>query len=77
MVVSACECYGHATECEYDEDIDNRGLSIDIYGSYEGGGVCKNCTDNTQGINCDQCVHGFYRPLGKSLSDKDVCQRKL
>ncbi|XP_067931597.1 laminin subunit alpha-like [Watersipora subatra] len=70
-----CQCFGHATDCVYSQQVDDQGRSVDIYGNYEGGGVCQNCTDNTEGINCDQCVHGFFRPLGKSLYDKDVCQK--
>jgi len=41
--------------CHYDEDVDNKGLSIDIHGFYSGGGVCENCgynsTGTVQGIN--------------------------
>lgn len=40
---TACECYGHATECLYDEEVDRLALSVDMYGNYQGGGVCQNC----------------------------------
>ena len=23
-------------------------------------GVCMNCTNNTQGYYCEQCIHGYY-----------------
>lgn len=77
ILVSACQCYGHTEECVYDEEIDRLRKSIDIHGNYDGGGVCQNCRDNTAGINCDECVSGYYRPRGKSLFDKDVCERKF
>ncbi|KAJ8738019.1 hypothetical protein PYW08_000614 [Mythimna loreyi] len=69
-----CNCHNHSTECEYDPEVDRQRLSIDIHGRYEGGGVCKNCQHNTQGINCNKCVPTFYRPYGKSWSEIDVCQ---
>ncbi|XP_049703370.2 laminin subunit alpha [Helicoverpa armigera] len=69
-----CNCHNHSTECEYDPEVDRQKLSLDIYGKYEGGGVCKNCQHNTQGINCNQCMPTFYRPQGKSWNETDVCQ---
>ncbi|KAG5877449.1 hypothetical protein JTB14_027878 [Gonioctena quinquepunctata] len=59
-----CNCHGHATSCHYDDDVDRSGLSLDVHGNYQGGGVCDNCTDNTTGINCDKCQPGFFRPPG-------------
>lgn len=50
---------------------------MDIHGSYEGGGVCQNCQHFTEGINCDKCIHGYYRPYGKLLNNTDACQRKF
>jgi len=73
----ACNCFGHSESCVYYNATDTSHLSIDIHGKYEGGGVCQNCRDHTTGINCDKCVFGFYRPVGKLLNETDVCQRKL
>ncbi|XP_076046327.1 laminin subunit alpha isoform X4 [Oratosquilla oratoria] len=70
-----CNCFNHSTECIYDEEVDRLGQSRDIFGQYEGGGVCQNCQHNTMGINCHECVPGYYRPAGKNLDDADVCQR--
>lgn len=70
-----CQCYGHSNECEYDPEVDKNNLSIDIHGNYSGGGVCKNCEHNTQGINCHECVPGYYRPFGVSISSVDACRR--
>ncbi|XP_046976709.1 laminin subunit alpha [Vanessa cardui] len=69
-----CNCHNHTTECEYDADVDAKGLSLDIHGNYEGGGVCKNCQHNTEGINCNKCQATFYRPYGKRWDELDVCQ---
>ena len=40
---TACQCYGHSTNCTYDSEVDRLNQSIDIYGNYEGGGVCHDC----------------------------------
>ena len=76
FLVLACNCFGHTDECQYNPDIDRLGLSLDINGFYEGGGVCQNCRHNTQGINCNECKPTFYRPYDKLLNATDVCQRK-
>ncbi|XP_047502805.1 laminin subunit alpha-like isoform X1 [Penaeus chinensis] len=74
FVCEPCNCYGHTDECIFDDEVNSKGLSIDIYGVYEGGGVCQNCQHNTEGINCDKCKAGFYRPYDRELNDTDVCQ---
>ncbi|CAG9136876.1 unnamed protein product [Plutella xylostella] len=68
-----CNCHNHSTECVYDPEIDANGLSLDIHGNYEGGGVCQNCQHNTEGINCNKCKPTFYRPYGKQWGELDVC----
>ncbi|XP_015919728.2 laminin subunit alpha isoform X1 [Parasteatoda tepidariorum] len=74
FVCEPCNCFGHSNECVYDEETDRNRLSLDIYGHYEGGGICQNCRHNTQGVNCNQCKPTFYRPYGKPLNATDVCQ---
>ncbi|VVC86157.1 unnamed protein product [Leptidea sinapis] len=69
-----CNCHNHTTECTYDPEIDEKRLSLDIHGRYEGGGVCKNCQHNTEGINCNKCKATFYRPSGKMWDEIDVCK---
>lgn len=69
-----CNCFGHSDQCIYDAGVDERRESIDIHGNYEGGGVCQNCRDNTEGINCNRCKPKYYRPYGKELNATDVCQ---
>ncbi|XP_070151389.1 laminin subunit alpha [Polyergus mexicanus] len=69
-----CNCFGHSDECIYDPEMDEKHLSLDIHGNYEGGGVCQNCKHNTEGINCNRCKPRFYRPRDKPLNATDVCQ---
>uniref|UniRef100_W4VRR7 Putative response to misfolded protein n=1 Tax=Corethrella appendiculata TaxID=1370023 RepID=W4VRR7_9DIPT len=69
-----CNCHGHSDKCEYSEEIDDEGKSLDIHGNYEGGGVCQDCQDNTEGINCNKCKNTYFRPEGKYWNETDVCQ---
>lgn len=71
-----CNCFNHAIECVYDPEVDANKTSLDIFGNYEGGGVCQNCQHNTEGINCNKCKPTYFRPYGKEWDDYDVCQRK-
>ncbi|XP_034480299.1 laminin subunit alpha [Drosophila innubila] len=68
-----CNCHGHSNECKYDEEVNRKGLSLDIHGHYDGGGVCQNCQHNTEGTNCNKCKPKFYRPRGKYWNETDVC----
>ncbi|KAG5676021.1 hypothetical protein PVAND_005876 [Polypedilum vanderplanki] len=68
-----CQCYGHATECRYSSDIDERNLSQNIKGKMSGGGVCVNCTKFTTGINCEKCMSGYYRPYDRAPDDDEPC----
>lgn len=70
-----CQCYGHSDECVYDEQVDLDKKSVDIQGEYNGGGVCKFCKDHTAGINCHECVPGYYRRPNTPLSSKDICAK--
>ncbi|CAH0382822.1 unnamed protein product [Bemisia tabaci] len=69
-----CNCFGHSEQCVYNATVDEMKLSLDIHGKLEGGGVCQNCRDNTEGINCNKCKAGFYRPYNKQWNETDVCQ---
>ncbi|KAL6491045.1 hypothetical protein MHYP_G00013900 [Metynnis hypsauchen] len=59
-----CQCHSHATDCYYDPEVERRKASLNIYGQYDGGGVCVNCQHNTAGVNCEVCAVGYYRPHG-------------
>ncbi|XP_071807655.1 laminin subunit alpha-2-like isoform X1 [Asterias amurensis] len=68
-----CNCHGHSDTCYYDERVAMAHQSLDIHGNYEGGGVCVNCRDNTDGVNCEMCLDGTYRPLGIEPNDPQPC----
>ncbi|XP_076805272.1 laminin subunit alpha-1-like isoform X3 [Clavelina lepadiformis] len=69
----ACNCHGHSKECYYDPGVEERGESLDISGDYRGGGVCVGCRDRTQGINCETCIDGYYRPIDVEPDARDPC----
>ncbi|EGT43369.1 hypothetical protein CAEBREN_17090 [Caenorhabditis brenneri] len=70
----ACNCFGRSNECYYDEQVDLNNQSLDSQGNYEGGGVCVNCRDNTEGINCNKCSYGYFRPEGVDWKDPQPCK---
>lgn len=39
-----CECNGHANECRYSSEVDQRNGSINTIGIMSGGGVCIDCS---------------------------------
>ncbi|XP_014252287.1 laminin subunit alpha [Cimex lectularius] len=73
FVCEGCNCHGHSEQCQYNETVDRLHLSLDIHGNYEGGGVCQNCADNTEGINCERCKLGYYQPFGVDIRDPNAC----
>ncbi|XP_059508738.1 laminin subunit alpha-5 isoform X2 [Stegostoma tigrinum] len=68
-----CNCNGHAFECVYDPEVDERKGSLNSHGRYEGGGVCINCQDNTSGVNCERCVRGYYRAPDLPADSVNAC----
>ncbi|GFR82556.1 usherin [Elysia marginata] len=69
-ICQPCTCYGHAQSCVYNVTID----PVPESHTEGGGGVCVNCQHNTVGRFCDACDTGYFRPVGISLSDPEVCQ---
>lgn len=74
FVCEKCNCNGHSEDCYFDEEVAKKNLSVNIHGENVGGGVCQNCQHHTNGINCDLCENGYYRPYNKPIDAIDVCQ---
>ncbi|XP_064646434.1 laminin-like protein epi-1 [Lineus longissimus] len=68
-----CNCFNHTDACYFNQSVADLGLSLNLEGKKNGGGVCQNCDHNTTGINCEKCVDFFYRPLGRSQGAGDAC----
>ncbi|VVC37186.1 Hypothetical protein CINCED_3A012310 [Cinara cedri] len=73
VICEKCQCHGHATECQYDPIVDEEKSSLDIYGTYSGGGICINCSKHTTGTNCEMCEIGWYRPINVEPDDPEPC----
>uniref|UniRef100_A0A8D2JZF2 Laminin subunit alpha-5 n=1 Tax=Theropithecus gelada TaxID=9565 RepID=A0A8D2JZF2_THEGE len=71
----SCNCHGHATDCYYDPEVDQRRASQSLDGTYQGGGVCIDCQHHTTGVNCERCLPGFYRSPDHPLDSPHVCRR--
>ncbi len=74
--ITACNCHSHSNACIYDETVALEHKSLDIHNVYEGGGVCQNCQHNTEGINCEKCRDGYFRPTGVAITDPYACTRE-
>ncbi|XP_061735051.1 usherin isoform X2 [Nerophis ophidion] len=65
-----CQCHGHAHSCHYEAQVDDQPAEQYL----GGGGVCDNCTHNTTGKNCEQCISGFFRLEQSNPASVHVCQ---
>ncbi|XP_053308878.1 laminin subunit alpha-5 isoform X2 [Spea bombifrons] len=70
-----CNCNGHAHDCYYDADVDQRRASMNRQGQYLGGGVCVDCQHNTDGVNCERCRLGYYKSPDHPTDSPYTCQR--
>uniref|UniRef100_A0A8B9LNT4 Basement membrane-specific heparan sulfate proteoglycan core protein n=1 Tax=Astyanax mexicanus TaxID=7994 RepID=A0A8B9LNT4_ASTMX len=72
-VCEKCNCHGKSEECYYNQTVADGKLSLNVNGEYEGGGVCRGCSENTAGVNCQSCTDGYYRPRGNVCMCVCVC----
>ncbi|XP_071527686.1 laminin subunit beta-1 isoform X6 [Panulirus ornatus] len=62
-----CNCNNHASMCHFDPQVyENTGRVS--------GGVCDDCSHNTQGRNCEECIPYYYQDPGKEIHDAEICQ---
>uniref|UniRef100_A0A8C9W1A7 Basement membrane-specific heparan sulfate proteoglycan core protein n=1 Tax=Scleropages formosus TaxID=113540 RepID=A0A8C9W1A7_SCLFO len=72
-VCEKCNCHGKSEECYYNQTVADLKLSLNMKGTYEGGGVCIGCAYHTAGVNCETCANGYYRPAGVNPMELDPC----
>ena len=64
-----CKCNGHAKSCHF-----SRGLWLAT--GRRSGGVCDDCSHDTEGRHCQNCKKGFFRDPGRPKTAPDSCKRK-
>ncbi|XP_058485060.1 laminin subunit alpha-1 isoform X1 [Solea solea] len=68
-----CNCHNKTFECFFNQTVAELSLSLDSAGVRRGGGVCVDCQQNTDGVNCETCQDGYYRPEGVSPYSESPC----
>ena len=72
MRLIECNCNNHADSCTYNEYVYQANLDKGIIGS---GGVCNNCTHNTEGRQCDSCIIMYYQDPELPLNATEICKK--
>ncbi|XP_036961720.1 netrin-4-like [Acanthopagrus latus] len=62
-----CKCNGHAKSCHF-----SRGLWLAT--GRRSGGVCDDCSHDTEGRHCQNCKKGFFRDPGRPKTAPDSCK---
>ncbi|XP_035378190.1 laminin subunit alpha-5 isoform X2 [Electrophorus electricus] len=70
-----CNCHGHAFDCYYDPEVEQKRASLSVQGEYRGGGVCVECQHHTTGVNCEHCMPGYHRSRDHPLESPLACSQ--
>lgn len=66
-ICKKCECNNHSKQCHFDA------AKFRASGD-RSGGVCDNCEDNTQGVNCQDCKPFYYQDPNRDIRSPSICQ---
>ena len=66
---SECNCNDHSDTCTFNPSVYAASGNVS-------GGVCDNCTHNTEGFQCQFCVPMFYQDPTLELNDPEICKGK-
>lgn len=72
-ICEQCQCHGHATECQYDPIIAEQRSSLDIYGTYSGGGICINCMVSIKYV---PIIQYLWRSASPRISELAIQEEK-
>lgn len=67
---AACNCNNHSSVCHFDEN-------LYIASGLVSGGVCEECGDNTEGVQCERCQLGYYPNPDVPFASPEACMREL